>query len=67
MTVLVAALGMGGTAAAQVKTAAGVVQAYGRLPTAPCRVFRGIPYAAPPVGEFRWQRAAPRCAVGGRP
>jgi para-nitrobenzyl esterase len=47
-------------AGTQAKTAAGVLQGTtstdGRI-----RIFKGIPYAAPPVGEFRWQ--APRPAV----
>jgi para-nitrobenzyl esterase len=45
-------------AVAQVKTAAGIVKgstsADGRV-----RVFKGIPYAAPPVGALRWQEPRP--------
>jgi para-nitrobenzyl esterase len=54
-----------GVAVAQVKTAAGLVKgstsADGRV-----RVFRGIPYAAPPVGALRWQepRLAAPCRGG---
>ncbi len=50
--------GMGGLAAAQVKTSAGPVEgtasADGRV-----RVFKGIPFAAAPVGEGRWKAPAP--------
>ena len=49
-----------GPAAAQVKTSGGIVQgtttADGQI-----RVFKGIPFAAPPVGDRRWQ--APRPAA----
>ena len=48
------------SAAAQVKTSGGLVQgtttANGQI-----RVFKGIPFGAPPVGELRWQ--APRPAA----
>ena len=57
-------LGTSGTAAAQVKTTAGPVEgttsADGRV-----RVFKGIPFAAPPVGEARWK--APRRPPPGPP
>ena len=45
---------LAGPAAAQVKTSGGLVQgtttANGQI-----RVFMGIPFGAPPVGELRWQ------------
>ena len=51
----------GGAAAAQVKTTAGPVEgttsADGRV-----RVFKGIPFAAPPVGDARWKAPAPAAA-----
>src|SRR5262245_14104720 len=50
----------GALADTQVKTGAGVVRGTatdgGRV-----RIFKGIPFAAPPVGELRWQ--APRPAA----
>src|SRR5688572_14640744 len=51
---------LAGPAAAQVRTSGGLVQgtttANGQI-----RVFKGIPFGAPPVGELRWQ--APRPAA----
>jgi para-nitrobenzyl esterase len=51
-------------AGAQVKTESGAVEgttsADGRI-----RVFRGIPFAAPPVGELRWQAPRPPAAWQG--
>jgi para-nitrobenzyl esterase len=60
--VLAAALlsGAGFQQGVQVKTTAGALRG-AMLPGTDIRVFKGIPYAAPPVGEFRWQ--APRPAV----
>jgi para-nitrobenzyl esterase len=58
---LVIALAAAAAAAqAPVKTTAGLVRGAAIGQTG-LRVFKGIPYAAPPVGELRWQ--APRPAV----
>ncbi|HVE59386.1 MAG TPA: carboxylesterase family protein [Pyrinomonadaceae bacterium] len=45
-------------AADQVKTASGVVDGAGKQASG-VRIFRGIPYAAPPVGDLRWKPPAP--------
>jgi para-nitrobenzyl esterase len=42
----------------QVRTDAGIVEGF-TAPGTSVRVFRGIPYAAPPVGERRWQPPRP--------
>jgi para-nitrobenzyl esterase len=54
------AIGAAGAADEPVKTTAGAVRGTTIAGTA-IRVFKGIPYAAPPVGDLRWQ--APRPAV----
>ena len=48
-----------GTASAQikVKTANGVVE--GTTDNTGLRIFKGVPFAAPPVGELRWQPPQP--------
>lgn len=57
----IALLGSGlegsGWAADRVQTVNGVVQA--SAPQGGVRVFRGIPYAAPPVGALRWKEPQP--------
>ena len=45
-------------AADQVETDAGVVEGFTTSDSS-VRVFRGIPFAAPPVGERRWQPPRP--------
>ena len=49
---------------AQVKTASGTVRgassADGRI-----QIYKGIPYAAPPVGELRWKAPRPAAAWEG--
>lgn len=56
--VLVTCMVWSAAANAQVKTTAGMVRgattADGRI-----RVFKGIPYAAAPVGELRWKEPQP--------
>ncbi len=47
----------GATAANRVKTANGVVE--GAVLSSGIRVFRGIPFAAPPVAELRWKAPQP--------
>jgi para-nitrobenzyl esterase len=42
----------------RVKTTNGVVEGAGRQPSG-VRIFRGIPFARPPVGEWRWQPPQP--------
>jgi Carboxylesterase family len=58
MIVLVAGLGWSDVPDVPVKTAGGMVRgvatADGRI-----RVFKGIPYAAPPAGELRWKEPQP--------
>ena len=44
-------------AADQVKTANGVIE--GTTTKAGIRVFRGVPFAAPPVGDLRWKAPQP--------
>ena len=46
----------GDSSAPQVKTASGVVEGKN---AGSLRVFLGIPYAAPPVGDLRWKPPAP--------
>jgi len=57
LTVLGLTLGQAAMAADQVKTTDGVLQ--GTATTAGIRVFRGVPFAAPPVGELRWKAPQP--------
>ena len=44
----------GAFAADQVKTASGIVSGAGKQKSG-VRIFRGIPYAQPPVGDLRWK------------
>jgi para-nitrobenzyl esterase len=57
-TLMFATIASTGVVTAQVKTTGGVVKgtagADGRV-----RIFKGIPYAAPPVGELRWKEPKP--------
>jgi para-nitrobenzyl esterase len=55
-TMLLAPAGV--AAGDQVETDAGIVEGF-TPPGSSVRVFRGIPYAASPVGERRWQPPAP--------
>ena len=50
--------------AAEVKTTGGFVKGTSS-PDGAFRIYRSIPYAAPPVGEFRWQAPRPVAAWQG--
>jgi para-nitrobenzyl esterase len=52
------ALPMLAFAADQVRTTAGIIEGAGAQPSN-VRLFRGIPYAAPPIGLFRWKEPQP--------
>ena len=64
MIVAVVSIFSGGILDAQVKTAKGAIKGSsssdGRI-----RIFKGIPYAAPPVGELRWKEPRPAAAWTG--
>src|SRR5437764_10758656 len=45
-------------AADRVKTANGVVEGVGRQPSG-VRIFKGVPFAQPPVGDLRWKPPQP--------
>jgi para-nitrobenzyl esterase len=51
-------MGMTTSAAAQVKTSSGLVEGAASADGA-VRMFKGIPFAAPPVGELRWRAPRP--------
>src|ERR1044071_9931019 len=55
---LVGSCAIAASAADRVKTASGVVEGKGRQPSG-VRVFQGIPFAEPPVGELRWKPPQP--------
>jgi len=59
MVTMTAVMGLiAGAAEAQVKTTGGLIQGISAADGA-VRVFNGIPYAAPPIGELRWQAPQP--------
>jgi len=57
-----AAMAAGDATADQVRTKEGVVEG---LTDSGARVFRGIPYAAPPIGDLRWREPQPAAAWKG--
>jgi para-nitrobenzyl esterase len=61
---LAAAMAAGDATADQVRTKEGVVEGLSE-PAGSVRVFRGIPYAAPPIGDLRWREPQPAAAWKG--
>ncbi|HYJ47737.1 MAG TPA: carboxylesterase family protein, partial [Pyrinomonadaceae bacterium] len=51
---LVAVVAVAGATPDRVKTANGIVEGMGEQPSG-VRIFKGIPFAQPPVGDLRWQ------------
>ena len=60
---LVAGFAQASTSSLQVKTDKGTVE--GTLSGSGIRIFRGIPYAAPPVGDLRWKAPQPAASWTG--
>lgn len=54
---------MGMMAQTQVKTAAGILEG---MDLSGIHVFKGIPFAAPPVSNLRWKAPQPAAHWGGR-
>ena len=62
--IFIFALGFAANVSGQVKTSAGIVKG-SATPDGQVRVFKSIPYAAPPVGELRWQPPRPAASWDG--
>src|SRR5919202_5641310 len=58
LILLTSALAAGAQAPDRVKTENGVVEGKGRQPSG-VRIFEGIPFAQPPVGDLRWREPQP--------
>src|SRR5919202_514450 len=58
LILLTSALAAGAQAPDRVKTENGVVEGKGRQPSG-VRIFEGIPFARPPVGDLRWREPQP--------
>jgi para-nitrobenzyl esterase len=64
LALAISALPVAAAEPAPIRVTGGLVQ--GRLdPDGRTRIFEGIPFAAPPLGELRWQRPAPVAAWQG--
>jgi para-nitrobenzyl esterase len=64
VAILFATILANASAADRVKTASGFVEGAG-LQKSGVRIFRGIPFAAPPVGELRWKAPQPAASWEG--
>lgn len=59
------AVGQARVPSLRVKTEAGIVEGSKPSPGSTVRAFKGIPYAAPPVGDLRWKEPQPPVAWNG--
>jgi para-nitrobenzyl esterase len=64
MTAMMLLLAGSGTAGAQVKTTGGMVRG-GTSSDGRVRIFKGIPFAAAPVGDLRWKEPRPAASWEG--